>query len=226
VNLDLDPTQELLQGTVRDYLEAHVPFDRVRALEREGSWDEALWKGFCEQGWLGLPLPEALGGGGGSLVDLGLLVLEVARRAAPVPVAEALACAVTIAREVPPARAAALVEALGSGAFLPVPAVLEADDASDRAALPLADGRVRGEKRFVDYGQHAQRHLVAALAGDAPGLYDVDAGDPGSTITPRFFRRAERSRLAMGRSSHQSHRKNAPSAQRTRTGRSSVASTS
>lgn len=189
MNLDLDPTQELLQGTVRDYLEAHVPFDRVRALEREGSWDEALWKGFCEQGWLGLPLPEALGGGGGSLVDLGLLVLEVARRAAPVPVAEALACAVTIAREVPPARAAALVEALGSGAFLPVPAVLEADDAFDRAALPLADGRVRGEKRFVDYAACATHHLlVVREGGDAggPALALVDAHASGVACTPLF----------------------------------------
>ena len=47
-----------------------VPFERVRSVERERGWDEALWRTLCQQGWLGLPFSEEYGGGGGSLTIL------------------------------------------------------------------------------------------------------------------------------------------------------------
>ena len=61
MNLDLTETQELLRDTVREFLRAEVPLDRIRALEREQRFDEALWKALCGQGWLGLPFAEASG---------------------------------------------------------------------------------------------------------------------------------------------------------------------
>ena len=79
MNLDLDQTQELLRDTVREYLRSEVPLDRIRALERDQRWDDTLWKALCGQGWLGLPFAEERGGGGGSLVDAGVLVEELAR---------------------------------------------------------------------------------------------------------------------------------------------------
>ena len=101
MNLDLDPTQELLRDTVREFLRSEVPLDRIRELEREQRWDETLWKALCGQGWLGLPFAEAHGGGGGSLVDAGVLVEELARRAAIVPLVEAIACGVALERDGP-----------------------------------------------------------------------------------------------------------------------------
>jgi alkylation response protein AidB-like acyl-CoA dehydrogenase len=175
VNLDLDPTQELLRDTVRDYLSSEVPLDRIRELEREQRWDETLWKALRDQGWLSLPFAEAQGGGGGSLVDVGLLVEEFARRAAIVPVVETLACGIALERHAPGARSHALVESMLEGSLLPVPAVLEADDVLGSVSMPLRDGRVTGEKRFVDYGQFASHHLVAARDGDEPVLCLVDA---------------------------------------------------
>src|SRR4029453_9785068 len=108
MNLDLDPTQELLRDTVREYLRSEVPLDRIRALEREQRWDETLWKALCAQGWLGPPLAGSRGGGGGSLVDVGVLVEEVARRAAIVPLVEAIACGIALEREAPGAPTDAL----------------------------------------------------------------------------------------------------------------------
>ena len=75
----------------RRLAEAEVPYDRIRELERKGASDRMLWKAVLEQGWLGLPFSEALGGGGGSLVDVGLLVEEFSRRAAITPILEVLA---------------------------------------------------------------------------------------------------------------------------------------
>jgi len=175
MNLDLDATQELLRDTVREYLRAEVPLDRIRELEREGRWDEALWKALCGQGWLGLPFSESQGGGGGSLVDAGVLVEELARRAAIVPIVEAIACGVALAREAPGASADALVAGLLAGSVLPAPALLEASDDFARVSLELSGGRVRGEKRFVDYGQFATHHLVTAREHGELALYLVDA---------------------------------------------------
>jgi alkylation response protein AidB-like acyl-CoA dehydrogenase len=175
MNLDLDETQQMLRDTVREFLCSEVPLDRIRALEREQRWDDALWKALCGQGWLGLPFSEARGGGGGSLVDAGVLVEEVARRAAIVPLVEAIACGIALERTAPDA-AGDFVAGLLSGAIVPVPAVLEASDDFAGIALELAGGRLRGEKRFVDYGQFATHHVVAVRDRGELALCLVEAG--------------------------------------------------
>jgi len=175
MNLDLDQTQELLRDTVREYLRAEVPLDRIRELEREGRWDESLWKALCGQGWLGLPFAEAQGGGDGSLIDVGVLVEELARRAAIVPIVEALACGVALAREATGASTDALIAGMLAGSVVPAPALLEASDDFARVTLELSGGRLRGEKRFVDYGQFATHHLVAARERGEVALVLVDA---------------------------------------------------
>jgi alkylation response protein AidB-like acyl-CoA dehydrogenase len=174
MQLDLDPTQTLLRDTVREYLAAEVPFERVRRCEREQGWDEPLWRDVARQGWLGLPLPESLGGGGGGLVDAGLLVEEFARRAAMVPVAEALAAAVACARAGSGRPAREVVEGLLSGQALALPAVLERSDTLGEVRMPVQGGRLSGEKLFVDYGQFASHHLVAAREGEDVGLQRVE----------------------------------------------------
>jgi alkylation response protein AidB-like acyl-CoA dehydrogenase len=176
MNLDLDSTQTLLRDSVREYLEAELPFDRVRACERDHCWDETLWKGVLEQGWLALPFAEAHGGAGGSLVDAGLLLEEFARRAAVVPLAETLACTLVLAEA--GADAETHVSALLEGRAVPVPALLDPSDALDRVDLELgADGTLTGEKLFVDYGAPATHHLVAARDADGDGLFLVDAAE-------------------------------------------------
>src|SRR5262249_41565449 len=53
--------------------------------------------------------------------------------------------------------------------------ILEASDDFARISLELAGGRLRGEKRFVDYGQFATHHLVAARDLGELALCLVDA---------------------------------------------------
>ena len=184
MNLDFDPTQEMLRDTVREYLRAEVPLDRIRELEREGRWDESLWKALCGQGWLGLPFAESHGGGGGSLVDAGVLVEELARRAAIVPIVEAIACGVALAREAPCASTDQLIAGLLAGSVVPAPALLEASDDFAKVALEISGGRLRGEKRFVDYGQFATHHLVAVRDRGELALCLVDARAPEVSASP------------------------------------------
>jgi len=184
MNLDLDETQTLLRDTVRAYLEQEVPFERVRAVERERGWDEALWKVLCRQGWLGLPFAEAHGGGG-SLVDAGLLVEEFARRAVIVPLLEALVAGRSLERHAEGGRASELVTALLAGDALPVAAILEAGGGFDEIALEVdGRGRLRGEKAFVDYGQLASHHLVAARSDGELALLLVEATRPEVSCEP------------------------------------------
>jgi alkylation response protein AidB-like acyl-CoA dehydrogenase len=175
VDLELDATQTLLRDTLRAYLEAEVPFARVRELERTQGWDDALWAGIVRNGWLALPFAESHGGAGGSLLDAGLFVEEVARRAAPVPVAEALAASVCCARFAEAGVAGAWIGDVLAGRCVPVPALLERSDAIGRVDLEVHGGAISGEKLFVDYGRFATHHLVAARDGRAPALFRVDA---------------------------------------------------
>jgi alkylation response protein AidB-like acyl-CoA dehydrogenase len=181
--VDLDPTetQTLLQETVRGFLERELPFDRIRALEREGACDEALWKAIVDQGWLALPFAERLGGGGGSLVDTGLLVEALARRAAIVPILEVVAAG-RVLQDFGGEADAEVVRATLAGAARPVPAILEAADRFD--GISLAKGRLTGEKIHVDHGHFASHHLVAARAGGKPGLCLVEASGPGVRCEP------------------------------------------
>jgi alkylation response protein AidB-like acyl-CoA dehydrogenase len=189
VNLDLTETQILFRDTVRQYLEKEVPFARVRRIEAEQAADAELWRALGAQGWLAMPLPDALGGGGGGLVDAGLLVEELMRRAALVPAAESLACGVALARAGEGAAAAELVRRLAEGEATPVPAVLEAGDRLAPEAFQAAvgsDGRLRGEKYFVDYAELATHHVVAARGGAGLGLYLVERGDPAVKCEKSF----------------------------------------
>ena len=179
MNLDLTETQSLLQETVRAYLAREVPLDRIRQLEKEGAADAALWKGVAQQGWLELPF--ACVDGGATLVDVGLLVEEFARRAAIAPIAEVAAASWILAKHAP--GAAEWNDGLAAGDRVPVPAVLEEAARGGALAAEVRGGRLAGRKTFVDYGQSATHHLVAAR-GEGPGLYLVDARGAGVACEP------------------------------------------
>jgi alkylation response protein AidB-like acyl-CoA dehydrogenase len=180
MNLDLSETQRLLRDTVRAYLEAEVPYDRIRQLETQAASDGILWQAILQQGWLGLPFRETLGGGGGSLVDVGLLVEEFSRRAAIVPILEVMA----VGRVLQDRGRDEVVRAILAGDAVPVPAVFEGGGGATAVSLEVRGGAIRGEKSFVDYGQFATHHVVAAGSGRERGLYWVDATAPGVDCEP------------------------------------------
>jgi alkylation response protein AidB-like acyl-CoA dehydrogenase len=179
MNLDLNESQLLLRDSVREMLEKEVSFDQVRECEKARAADAKLWDKLIELGWLGTPFPAELGGGDGGMIGAGILVEELARRAAVVPAVEVLACGLALLRRGSGPDARERVQRLVAGELRPVPAVLEADDSFGRLRSEVgADGVLRGEKYFVDYAGFATHHLVAARRDAAPGLYLVDARDP------------------------------------------------
>ena len=171
----LSETQQLVQDAIKDYLERKVPFDRIREVEASGDYDRDLWKDIIDDGWLGLPFAEEIGGQGGELTDFGVLLEELQRRAVLIPILETIVCGVTIARYGDSATASDTVDKILSGKVTLSPAILEESDSFDDISLAASGGKVSGGKCFVDYGQHVTHHLVAAKEGGEAGLYLVDA---------------------------------------------------
>lgn len=183
MQLDLTETQSLLEETLFGLLEAEVPFDRIRELERSQGWDAELWQCLAERGFLSLLFAESEDGGVARQrrVEVGLLTEQLARRAAMVPVLEVALGARILAE----ASAADWVTGVVDGRIRPVPALLEGSDHFETVEASVDPaGRVSGEKVFVDYGQHATHHIVAARHGGELGLYWVDSAGEGVTCRP------------------------------------------
>ena len=184
MNPDFTETQGLLQHSIRQYLEAEVGFARIRELEEKRQPDQKLWSGMASQGWLGIALPEAVGGGDAGLVEAGILVHELARRAAIVPAVEVMASAVLLARHAM-GDESDLLKAIVDGRAIVVPALLEADDAFSQVAAAVdGAGKLRGEKHYVDYADFATHHLVSAVGPEGLGLYLVQRSDAAVTSEP------------------------------------------
>jgi alkylation response protein AidB-like acyl-CoA dehydrogenase len=179
MNLELNETQTLLRDSLRGLLEKEAPFERVRACEKAREADGVLWNKMVELGWIATPFPASLGGGDGGLLEAGILVEEVARRAAVVPLVEVLASGLALYRKGRGAVVQESVRRIAAGEIRVVPALLEASDSYGRVDAELgADGTLRGEKHFVDYAEFATHHLVSARRSGGVGLYLVDARDP------------------------------------------------
>jgi hypothetical protein len=81
------PEQEALRELARQLLEDHATPARLGAVEREGDrTDRAAWSALAQAKLLGTAVPEAFGGSGLGLLELCLVLEQVGRTVAPVPV--------------------------------------------------------------------------------------------------------------------------------------------
>ena len=81
--MDLSYTNEqnLIRDSVQRFARDSYPFDARRRLgETSEGFSRGTWKTFAELGWLGVALPEAYGGSGGSAVDV-MILMEAFGRA-------------------------------------------------------------------------------------------------------------------------------------------------
>lgn len=98
MNFDTSEEQELLQATVRGFLENECPPARLREIfDADSGHDPALWKGMAELGLAGLIVPEEHGGAGLEIIDLALVCETLGYGGAPGPfLGHALATAALI----------------------------------------------------------------------------------------------------------------------------------
>ena len=78
--------QRELRDQARSFLEAHFPPSRVAQLaESEVGWDADIWPQLAQLGWLGVSVPEDLGGAGLSFIEEAILIEEFGRALFPGP---------------------------------------------------------------------------------------------------------------------------------------------
>lgn len=196
--MDILPSEEeqMLKNGAREFLEAEISTAMVREMELDGlGYPPALWKQMADLGWLGLALPETYGGQELPLVYLGLVLEEVGRVMAPVPLHSTSVAALTIASDGTEQQKQDMLPAVCSGDMILTWAVYERDprlipEAMKMQATADGDGWVlNGTKMFVDNSVVAQRCLVAARtspksdANEGISLFIVDPNGTGVSQT-------------------------------------------
>jgi alkylation response protein AidB-like acyl-CoA dehydrogenase len=196
MDLLLTDEEKMLRHTAREFLEAQCPTSLVREMETDPlGYPPALWRKTAELGWQGMALPEKYGGQDLPLVYLGLIVQEVGRAIAPLPLHSTVVAALTIASEGTAVQREAILPAVVLGDTVLTWAFTEQDPRFRPEAIQtwaVADGDdfvINGTKLFVDNFVAADQCLVACRtasisAGDGLSLFLVDTRSPGISATP------------------------------------------
>lgn len=195
----LNEDEELLKSSAREFFEQECPPQLVRAMEEdEHGYALDLWRKIVDLGWLAYALPEAYGGEGAPIEQLGILLEEAGRAVAPLPLLSTLVPALTLAASGSQAQCQELLPRVARGDILLTWAVLEHDPraiAETIHSTAVADGSdyvINGTKRFVENFNVADKCLlvcrtdptVADHSGLSVFLLDTNRAGVSHTLLP------------------------------------------
>jgi len=185
------PDQQLLKTSARQFLDDQCKPATVRLL-----WDdprgesETMWKEMAQLGWLGLALPEAVGGADLGMVETAILLEEMGRACYPGPYLPTVLAARAVLEAGSPAQKSRWLPAVAAGGLRATVAFLDADLSWDveatatRAERAGAGWRLSGVKHFVPWAHVADVLLVPARAPEGLGLFVVERGAAGLGLRP------------------------------------------
>jgi alkylation response protein AidB-like acyl-CoA dehydrogenase len=179
MDFGLSEEQELLQQTLRGFVERECPAPRLRqAFESGEGNDPALWDGLAELGVAGLALPERYGGGGLEVLDLALAAEVLGEGALPVPFLGHALAGLALAWGGSEAQREKWLPRLAAGRALGSVALGEAGGLwqPEEWSAWVEGGRLAGAKQFVPAGGLADVIVVGTAGG---GLALVERGAPG-----------------------------------------------
>ncbi|PWU25313.1 MAG: acyl-CoA dehydrogenase [Candidatus Rokuibacteriota bacterium] len=182
------PQQQLLIHTARTFLQQQCPPERVQALALEpAGFAHDLWKSMATLGWPGLLIPPALGGSGGSMLDVVTLVEEMGRACVPSPFIPSAVVATAMLTSSSSGRARELLPAMALGERVVAIAIVEEAGSYALETLAMraeAPGWLRGRKLFVKDAHVASDVVVVARIGDAVNACLLPMDRPGITVRP------------------------------------------
>ena len=193
MDFDLSDEQRLLKESVDRLILDQYQFQQRRQYMAEpAGFSPAMWSRFAEQGLLGLPFPEAMGGFGGGAIET-MIVMEAFGRGLVVEpyFATVILAGGLLRRAAEPALAAALVPQITAGSLRLAFAHIERHSRYDLANVTTSARRDGGEyvlsgaKSIVLHGDAADKILLTArLSGaqrdrDGIGLFLLDADAQG-----------------------------------------------
>ncbi len=193
----LDDEEHLIADSARAFLEGECSTKLVREMESDDlGYPVELWEKAAALGWQGMCLPEQFGGSDMPLVYLGLVLHEVGRAVAPLPLHCTAVASLTIARDGSEAQQSRYLPAVAMGETVLTWAFCEVDPRPVPEAVQMQareqgdDFVLDGTKLFVDNFTAADHCLVVART--VPGsegetgltLFIVDTHSKGVSHTP------------------------------------------
>ena len=188
---DPDGTLAMLRDSVAAFAARHSGTKALRERrDRGGDFDQSLWLAMAEAGWIGLSLPDQIGGAGLGMREQAILSEALGRALVAEPMVMASAFASVLLADAPASKERTRLAAdLPSARVVAIPAWK--DPAQPSRAKPVSarhkgDGFVLdGEKHFVEAARAATDFLVTAAGDDGCILVSVAADAAGLTITER-----------------------------------------
>ena len=190
MDFTLNETQEDLRKLARSILEERATPERIRDVESSDEGiDRELWAEFAQADLLGVALPEDVGGSGHGIAELCVLLQEVGRRVAPIPLLSTIGLgSLPIAAFGGADQRKRLLAPVLEGTSLLTAALQESARHDPLAVQTTAtrDGsrwRLDGTKVAVPHAPLADRIVVSARTGDdATGLFVLDPSARGVAI--------------------------------------------
>jgi alkylation response protein AidB-like acyl-CoA dehydrogenase len=187
MDFDLSSDQKMIVQTVADFVKKQLPVGRMRKMRADDrGWSPEVWKQMGELGWLGISLPDTVGGFGGRFVDAALVLEQLGTTLVSEPYTESAVVA------------GHLLHAAGSSeqherwlapmvagdtslavAWAEPQSRYDVGTVETHAEKGPEGWRLRGEKRWVLNGHAADQLIVSAATGDGLSLFVVEAGDAG-----------------------------------------------
>ena len=197
MDMKLTDEQAQLQEAARRFMDEECTMDFVREMEAsELGFSHEMWKQMAELGWLGIHLPEDVGGLELGTLDLAILMRELGRHICPSPFLSTVVIAGdAIARAGSEEQRQKYLPAIMEGDLVVAFAYQEFTRSFDPGAIKVearaTEGgyKLDGIKLFVEFAAAADLLLVAARTDEAPPsqggltLFLVDARAEGIRCT-------------------------------------------
>lgn len=191
MDFSLTDEQKELRDLAREILEDHVTHERLKRVEAQSDWfDRTTWDELAKAGLLGIALPKDAGGLGLGAIELAVLLTEVGRVVAAVPILPTLVLgALPLAEFGSAAQRQRYLPAVASGSTILTAALIEVDNEEPVRPLTTArreesGWRLDGIKTCVPVAHLAERILVPARTGtDTVGVFLLDPRARGVELT-------------------------------------------
>jgi alkylation response protein AidB-like acyl-CoA dehydrogenase len=192
VDFSLSPEQEQLYASMRR-LAAEVVAPGAAERDKDGRWDAGMWQRLAQAGVAGMPIPQALGGSGGSILDCCLVNEALAEGGHDGGLNLSLGAhwvigAVPIWLHGTPELQQRWLPGLCDGTLMAAWASTEPEAGSDSAAIrttAVRDGEdyvLNGTKIFITNGPIADVCTVLAKTDKGATAFVVDTRTPGFLV--------------------------------------------
>lgn len=184
MNFGFTEEQELLRDQVRRFMQDQCPIPKVREIMKtESGFDAGVWQQMADLGWLGLLIPEDLGGVGLKWVDLIVVLEKTGYGLSPMPLishylsSTALLCCDDEAQK-------RWLPRLAEGTTVATLALFDEPNlvTSEAVTLRVDNGSISGSKPFVPDAGAADLFFIAVRTDTGLALVAIEKDAPGISV--------------------------------------------